>query len=765
MNTCESLRSVQQTRLTIVFAGALTLLLVGAAVAQESSTATRPSEPTNSTPSNPAAATSSASQSNAVERMVITANKREEDPQVVPASVSVVGDYQLDTLHATQLTDFAPYVPGFTVNSVGTPGQATIALRGLAPISSGSTVATYFNEVPTGSSGIYQRASQFELDLLPYDIQRVEILRGPQGTLYGANSLGGLVKYVTFDPSLTTRTFRLGGGLSGVQDSGELGWDTHVTADLPLVKDRLGIRVSYAANELPGFINNVVNSSDDINRVLQQSALLALLWQPYDSVSFRFAALAQKIASDNNANAFLDPRTRRPIYGDLDNRLFVDEPFYKTIGLLSATVNVNLGWADFTSATGYSNTTTQSRTDATTTYGQAPLLLGLTETGISGFDLGLTLDKVSQELRLTSKPGGRFIWQLGFFYTHEYASNTQNLFLRQLNGAPYTDALASLNTLANIEIPSTYTEYAGFANATLRFTKQLSLGAGVRISHNDQDFAQNVTQGILLPLANTPGNSEETIVDFAVTPQFQLDKDRQFYVRIASGYQPGGPNVALPGVPPQVDATRVLSYEGGLKSEFLDRRLLFNVAGYHIDQSNVQIGTVVNNVSALVNAGDASVNGAELTLEFQPIQGLRLGLNGAYTHATLSDDAPSLGGRAGDRLPFIPELSGAVTADYVFPLWRNWNGHVGGGVRYVGQSFSQVESSPQAYRQDSYGALDLNADVSNPNWTIRIFARNVTDTRVYQTIIPITDLSGNVDHLVGVPIQPRTVGIEVDFKF
>lgn len=161
----------------------------------------------------------------------MTANKREENVQAVPSSVSVIDDFQLDNLHATQLTDYAPYIPGFTVNSLGTPGQGSIALRGLAPISGGSTVGTYINEVPTGSSGIYERASAFQLDLLPYDIRRVEVLRGPQGTLYGANSIGGLLKYVTLDPTLSTPEFRLGGGLSGVAGSDDVGYDAHLSAD------------------------------------------------------------------------------------------------------------------------------------------------------------------------------------------------------------------------------------------------------------------------------------------------------------------------------------------------------------------------------------------------------------------------------------------------------------------------------------------------------------------------------------------------------
>ncbi|MBA3762430.1 MAG: TonB-dependent receptor plug domain-containing protein, partial [Chthoniobacterales bacterium] len=299
----------------------------------------------------------------------MTANKIEENIQEVPSSISVIDDVTLDNLHATQLTDYAPYVPGLQVNSSGTAGQSSISIRGLAPLSPAATVATYIDETPAGSSGLYQAQAGFELDLLPYDIRRVEVLRGPQGTLYGANSLGGLIKYVTLDPSLTSREFHFGGGVSGVVNAGDPGWDVHASANVPLAKDRLGLRLSYSRNEIPGFIDNALNGQEGINSGTQEGALAALLWQPNDTIRLRVTALGQRIDSEGNANVALDPETRRPISGDLTNELFLDEPFTKKIGLISATLDLNLGWADFTSATAYSNTKTDRRIDNTVAFG------------------------------------------------------------------------------------------------------------------------------------------------------------------------------------------------------------------------------------------------------------------------------------------------------------------------------------------------------------------------------------------------------------
>src|SRR5256886_12620741 len=191
-------------------AGALILLSPGRIGAQ-APPSTQASSPQPSPTASPSPTARPEAGIAEAERVVVTAEKREENIQEVPSSISVINDVELDNLHATQLTDYAPYVPGFQVNSAGSPGQTTISLRGIADITSGATVATYIDETPMGSSGIYQRADINELDLLPYDIRRVEILRGPQGTLYGANSIGGLIKYVTIDPSLTAEEFHIGG--------------------------------------------------------------------------------------------------------------------------------------------------------------------------------------------------------------------------------------------------------------------------------------------------------------------------------------------------------------------------------------------------------------------------------------------------------------------------------------------------------------------------------------------------------------------------
>ncbi|TWI02674.1 outer membrane receptor protein involved in Fe transport [Luteimonas cucumeris] len=727
--------------------------------------------------------------------VVVTADKREENINRVASSISVVAGEQLEKINATQLSDYADYIPGFQVVSLGSPGKTAVSMRGIAPLSSGSTIGTYIDETPVGSSGLYQRATQLTLDLLPYDIQRVEVLRGPQGTLYGAGSMGGLLKYVTREPDLDETEFRIGAGLSSVAD-GETGNTVRFGANLPITKDRLGLRLSYTRNEIPGYIDNAVNGEEDINDGVQTSARAALLWQG-DDVSLKLSAMRQTADTDNNAYVALDPVTGRELDRDLSNRIWNDELYSRDIDYYAATVDWDLGWADFTSATGYSDTSAFIRQDTTVEYGQFTNLgLGLPDPGSSFFDNMLSLKKTTQEFRLTSKSGSPFEWLVGAFYTKEEGDNSQFIALRQLDGsalpAPF-DAIAG--TLAYLTLPTDYKETAVFANVSYHFTDKFKLGAGVRYAENDQNFSQNVTEGLLLPIETTSNTSSENVFNWSLSPQFQLTEDTLLYGKIATGYQPGGPNVVLPGIPPSVDSSTLTSYELGMKALFAGNRLQLDVAAYRIDWQDIQIITFFNGNSGLANGGKARSQGLEFSLLFNATSNLQLGFNGNYTDATLSEDLPPLfipsgpvtvqlnNGLEGDVLPYIPKTSWSATADYYIPMSGNWSGNVGAGLRWVdGRPTATSErqvitttTTPPVVVSDtitppimlgSYISLDLYAGISNDQWSIRAYMKNATDERAYQTIADKTNaLTNEVPFQVGAPIRPRTIGLEVDYRF
>lgn len=732
----------------------------------------------------------------ALDTVVVTANKREENVREVGASITVIGERQLENSGAVSLSDYAAYIPGMQVQNDGSPGLTRVSLRGISALSSGATVATYIDDVPVGSSGIYQDASGLMLDLLPYDISRVEVLRGPQGTLYGAGAIGGLLKYVTRAPDVSGEETRLGFGLRSVQGGGQA-WNARFGASLPLKEDRLGLRMSFARNGIPGFTDNAVDGRRDINRGDQIGARTALAWDG-DAFDLGLSVLHQRTRSDDRAGVALDADTLRPVSGDQTDLVWQPRPFSKDLTLVSLSMDWDLGWGNFISATGWSQTDTLDQIDSTSQFGEvADLLLGLPEPGSSFVRYNFNLDKITQEFRLQSSSGGRFEWMLGGFYTREQARQGQLAWLGQLDGSPLPAPYDEMfGTLAIIDLPSTYKEYAVFANGSWRFSDRFKLDLGVRQARNDQWFSQKVPTGILAPIGESPGESSEDVFTWSVSPQFKLSDGTLLYARVATGYQPGGPNVALPGIPPQVDSSMLDSYEIGIKSQFLDRRVTLDVSAFRIDWDDIQVATSFNGIGGLVNGGQATSQGVELSSLFSVTDALTLGLNGAYTDATLKNDfsptvVPQDGfdvilwtGLANDRMPYSPKVSWTATAEYAFTTPGGLSGQVGGGLRWVGTRLNDTTELQRVtaagdpdtllapdqitapLRLGSYRSLDLYAGIGRGSWELRAYINNATGEDAWLTMDPVAGaLSGVTARVAAVPIQPRTFGLELDLRF
>lgn len=698
-----------------------------------------------------------------LEEVVVTAQKRVENPQNVPVSISVLGAKEFQDLHATQLSDIAGYVPGFQVDSGGSPGQTSLSLRGTAPIGPGQSVGSYIDDTPVGSSSFYARGVAFALDLLPYDIDRLEILRGPQGTLYGASTIGGLVKYVTRAPDLSNFEVRAGADVFGVSDAANPGAGGRFAVNAPVVDGKVAIRASYAYEKTPGYIDNPGLGIENQNRYRQAGGRVALLWQMNDAVSLRLSGMWQTVNSDNNATeVFSLPPSLAPLDGGRTNNNVLAEPFSKDLAYYAATLNWDLGWADFVSATSFSDTTTHQVADATATYGIVFDLFAGIPNGESAFILDLNLKKWTQELRLTSHAGDRIEWLVGGFFTNEVSTNHQLVTGQFPGGAP----IPGLNPLADISIPTTYKEYALFGDLTYKFTSRFDVTAGGRWAKNDQAFNQISAGGPLVAAGQAPSTSSQGIWTYMLSPRYHVNEDTMVYGRIANGYRPGGPNVPLPGAPRQVNADSLVNYEVGLKTQFDDRRALVDLALFYIKWSDIQLAVINGGVSYLSNAGSAQTHGIELTTAYLPVEQLRLGLTAAYTDAALTADVPSPGtGKDGDQLPRIPKFSGAATADYSFPLRGAWTGSIGAGYRYVTSRLSDLESSPTAVIAKAYGALDLNAAASIDKWTIRLYARNVTDKHAVLSNGLVSNALNQPQFVQAIPVEPRTVGLAVDVKF
>ncbi|MBS0417015.1 MAG: TonB-dependent receptor [Proteobacteria bacterium] len=712
----------------------------------------------------------------ALAQIVVTAQKRTENVQEVPASISVLVGRQLESQHVAQLTEYASYVPGLQVDSHGTPGQAQITLRGIAadPYAS-ATVGTYIDDIPVGSSSLFAQGSSFQLDLLPYDLDRIEILRGPQGTLYGASTMGGLLKYVTRAPRLDSLEIRAGAETSTIKGAAGIGWTGRGSLNLPLIDDELAIRVSTFDAYAPGYINNFLTARKDENAVREAGGRVQLLWHPTERLSLKLQTLIQNIDAQAAATVAVNFAPRLPTGITITGPTFADlvgghrasTAFAQRLQVHAATLNYDLGWAGLTSATSYSRASSRISNDLSASFGsklpglcrQTPgctAANGPLDPGVVSLYTPLEIKKVTQELRVASPAGRQVDWLVGLFYTDERAAQDTTLGAQSVLGQP----ILVLDPLALLVEPSKYREYALFGDTTYRFTDTFDFTAGLRWARNEQTSAHAASGS--LGIGTVSGRSDESVATYMASPRLHLTPTTMLYGRIASGYRPGGPNQPFAGIPARVEADQLVNYEFGVKSELTNHKALIDATLFYIDWRNVQVGGVTQSgFNFNINGGSAQSRGVELAAEVSPLAGLRIGFGVAYTDARLTQDIPPLGGLSGDRLALTPKWNTALTAGYEHALNERWNAQLSADYRHVGERFSQVESSPTAAPLAAYGVADLRASISNERLTFALFAKNVCDERAYLTSFTArasNPLAANI-------LQPRTLGVSLDVNF
>ncbi|HKQ14590.1 MAG TPA: TonB-dependent receptor [Steroidobacteraceae bacterium] len=697
-----------------------------------------------------------------IAEVLVTAQKRTENVQDVPASVSVFDSERVRQLHATTILDYAAYIPGLNVSSGGGPGQTMITLRGIAPVGPGAVVGYYVDDTPLGSSSNYGGAREFGLDLTPYDVDRIEVLRGPQGTLYGAGAMGGLLKYVLRRPNTTDFAGWAGAETFGISSAEDVGWGVRAGANVPLVEDRVGVWGSYFEQQTPGYIDNAYTGEQDENELGQRGGRLALLWQIDDAVSLELSGLWQRIDSRNDAAVALtltglDPPTGVPSHGDLASFHPLPQPFTQDIDHYSATLEWDFGWASLLSASSYSHTHTHHLQDAS-------FLFGAVTGGYSPFHIELDLRKSTQEFRLVSPGGGALEWLVGAFYTKEDGEQVRNVYAIDAAGQPLPQVPTRF---LFVEFPSRYEEIAGFGSATLELAERFDVTAGVRWARNRQRFRQisGGEESLIGPPVDIAGTSAENVLTYSLSPRWHASADTMVYARVATGYRPGGPNPRALDLPPVVAADKLTNYEIGLKTQLLAGRALLNAAAFRIDWRDIQQAVTRGGIGSNDNTGNAVSKGLELETTYLPNDRWRIGVNAAYTDARLT--APEEG-IAASRLGNTPRWGVSVLLDYELELANRWVAHVGGGGRYVGEQGTAIAAqfgADNSYVLPPYGALDLAADLARGKWMIRLFARNVTDRRAYLGGGLAVD-SGNVPYGIDANVlQPRTLGISVDVGF
>ncbi len=702
-----------------------------------------------------------------IEEIIVTAQKREERLQDVPVPVTAIDADTLVESNQFRIQDYYTRIPGLNLTMMGDVGVPLLSIRGV--ITGGyvsPTVGIVVDDIPFGASLNFTPAP----DIDPSELSRVEVLRGPQGTLYGASSLGGLLKFVTADPSTERLSGRVQASTTTVRNGDGLGFSLRGAVNVPL-SDKFAVRASASTRQDPGYIDNIQSGQEGVNRMDSQTGRFAALWRLSNDTSLKLSALHQRSKRYGTADVHL-PSPVGPVPGleDLQQYSLIDSGTYdQRLQAYSAVLEARVGRAELTSLSGYNVARFLSAPDGTSFYGNFMQAQYGVRGGLQWQDTKTR--KFSQEFRLSMPLGGRVDWLLGAFYTDESYSTLGGS--RAVN--PATGAIAG--EFYRSKARGGYSEYAAFTDLTFQITDRFDVQVGGRLGWMETTLGQSSSQGpyntVVLRRSDpfsAPGfSARDSSFTYLITPRFRISPDMMAYARMASGYRPGGPNLnvlaqAAGFAAYGPDITE--NYEIGLKGAFLDRRVSFDASVYYIDWKNVQLqlrDPVNTLLTYTLNAGAARSQGAELSLELRPLKGLTISAWGAYDDAEFTDVPRTsvLTARAGDRLPYSAPWSGNFSIDQEFAIADNATGFVGASASYVGDRKGRFFTGVSQGTFPAYTQMDARAGVRFASWTINAFVNNVTDKRgVLRSGLDSSFVTYAVTYT-----QPRTFGVSLTRDF
>jgi iron complex outermembrane receptor protein len=663
-----------------------------------------------------------------IQTIIVTAQKRATDLQDVPFSVAAKTDEQIRQSGAGNVIELARNVPGLIMTDLG-PGQSQVAIRG---ISAGQVV----RDQPgvKESVGIYLDESPisvalFTPDLDLFDMQRFEVLRGPQGTLFGAGSSSGTVRYITQQPVLG----KFEGAVEANASTGthsEFGGGLKAAMNFPL-GERTALRVVGYYDELAGFIDSFYPDRavhSDVNGGDKKGGRIALLFQPSENISITPRLVYQKLQTDgypriDDYNILGNPytTTQPPVTpGDRGQVTQLREGIDDEFRLADLKMEFGLGSLTLTSVSSYTDRDVVVLRDASQLSGSVTFQLGGTPADVrlnSPLYDTTDLKAFSQELRLQSDTSGSLEWLIGAFYQHIDRDYGQNLptpgydaFLASVNLPPSSSFGAPPDTPYFSDLSYKFQQFAAFGEATFRFSEQWSVTGGIRYYDFKEDRVLTFA-GVFADqgYTNQPGKTDSDGFSPRVILSFKPDNDVLLSAQVSKGFRLGGINdplnvtlctaqdlVTYSGQPNFGDE-KVINYELDAKTRLADGRVTFNVAAFYSDIDDLQVIADAGSCSSrIVLNAKAQAIGGEMELFARPSDNWDLGLSATYVKAEITksrlagDGTPIAGIRDGNRLPTSPEFQGAATATYSWPFSSQLNGFANFTYQYVGSSWTQL---------------------------------------------------------------------------
>jgi outer membrane receptor protein involved in Fe transport len=682
------------------------------------------------------AADSTINDEDRLQEIVVTATRREERIQDIPISIAAFTGEQLAKQGADNFVDYAREVPSLTFAERGN-GRNDITIRGLSVITGVATVGYYLD-------GISTELNFQSPDPKLYDIQRVEILRGPQGTLYGAGAVGGLIRMITnpadpsgFDAKADVDYYHI--------DNANGSYNLSAMVNIPLIQNTLALRVVGLDRDIAGWIDAPLLNEKGANYERDKGLRASLRWIPTDNfdATLRWYYQEYRIGIES----FTTPQQAVAAGYSANDISLVSIPSLSTYeqNQFSLDLRYDMKWAVLEWVSGYNRTTINDTPDGLT-FEDGSLNPYMPATQYE-FPLYSPYKTYSSELRLVSAEGRPWVYTTGLYFKKTDLNETA--------------ALPAFGESINYVTDDK--QFAVFGEVGYRFNDAWMLTVGGRYLR-ERLSASTVTSITGLPDMFSGNNGEENAFSPKFVLQYNVDKNLMYYASIAKGIRSGGVNVQIvqdPNFQPTYKSDTAWNYELGTKALWNEQRTELNAAVYYINWSNLQIDGIPTNpaLGFVTNAGRATSKGIEAEFHQVLARGLKASLGGAYIDAKI-DDA-FMGAPAGSRMPNVPRYTLNAALDYDFPLPANLSGSVRAEYSYRDGSFNNLPNLPLSDLPTSnyasgYGLGNLRATVNAAHWHASIYVENVGNT--VGSSFANYDPAGLDQFYM---TRPRTVGVQV----
>ena len=753
--------------------------------------------------------------------IVVTALKRATNLQDTPLSISAVTGETLGNMGITDSTQLARTVPSLVFRESAN-GGARIIIRNIQ--SSGEpTVGLYYDETPLiGSAGVSNDAGGSTPEVRLFDVERVEVLRGPQGTLYGSGSMAGTLRLIFNKPDMNDYAGAAAAQVSTMTGGSE-GYEMQGMVNVPIINDVLAMRVVGFYRDRGGWLDNSRLGLKNFNDTTSKGGRLLVRFKPIEDLTIDGLAMIQR-TDGYSANWYF------PTYEAggkaYDASYATLQPQQDDLDLFSGTANWDFGFATLTGVVAYSrreltynydtsNYFVNAAANATASsagcrnyfgIGSVPCTatqlgqyrqFALSQTPSTAYSPQLTKNW-SQELRLSGNGSGPLQWTVGVFNalrkTHivsdvNAADPETGLMITPLTTAPVVvgNVTRAPTVFFRRTIDDRLTQKAAFGELTYDLTDRLSLTGGARYFEYEKTVTGQVNVGNVVignavqPPATTKASENGWVLKF--NADYKVTDDILLYGNAAQGFRPGGVNqvIGLPDALGPYTSDSLWSYELGLKTSWLNRALVVNVDVFQIDWNDLQASANTSSGQAngstfsfITNAGDVRIRGVELETTIRPVDGLTLTASGSYIEAKLRQDqiAPAGitvtgAGLKGDYVPYTPKFSAQASAEYRRPLTDALGGLARLDFAHVGESWSQFRRT-NAFQQQipAYSTFNgrLGIDDVDGKWSVALFANNIFD-KVGLVTKGNGALFGGGNAVRTVSIAPRTIGIDFRTNF